>query len=255
MMKEYAVYNTITGAFADVISDRPYELSGPLAERKVEQKRDEQGNLLYLTTTEVVDTAQYYDAEGNYIPATDPDEVLQTKTIEIETTEATWSETVADTWDENGNVLTTRVEVHQNPPVMVDAGPLWDWQEIVPTLDEIKRAQKDKINAAKDAAEAASPFVYMEKPFDFDPLSRERLNVAIQLAQSLKITNVPGNTVIANWKLYDNTMTELTVDALVLMPQAFAERSAFLHEKAWLLKEDIDAATTIEQVEAINWEA
>ena len=68
-----------------------------------------------------------------------------------------------------------------------------------------KLSKRQQINAAKDAAESASPFIYMEKPFDFDPLSRERLNVAIQLAQSLKITNVPGNTVIENWKLYDNT--------------------------------------------------
>ena len=50
-------------------------------------------------------------------------------------------------------------------------------------------------------------------------------------------------------------MTELTVDSLVLMPQAFAERSAFLHEKAWMLKDRIDAATTKEEIEAITWEA
>lgn len=178
--------------------------------------------------------------------------VLQTKTIEIETTEA-YHTYEREVWDEEEQDYVVETDSAPNTPVMVDDGPVYEWREIVPTLDEIKRAQKDKINAAKDAAEAASPFLYMEKPFDFDPLSRERLNVAIQLAQSLKITNVPGNTVIADWKLYDNTMTELTVDALVLMPQAFAERSAFLHEKAWGLKEDIDAATTIEQVETINW--
>lgn len=215
----YQVFNTQTNEPMPVLSETPYELAGPLAERIIEQKRDEHGNLLYL------------DQDGN------------------ETDDCGY-ETVVDE-DENHNAVA--LDWHPYPPVMIDAGPLYEWREIVPTLDELKRSQKDKINAAKDAAEAASPFLYMEKPFDFDPLSRERLNVAIQLAQSLKITNVPGNTVIADWKLYDNTMTELTVDALVLMPQAFAERSAFLHEKAWGLKEDIDAATTIEQVETINW--
>ena len=249
----YQVFNTQTNEPVPVLSETPYELSGPLAERKVEQKRDEQGNLLYLTTTEVVDTAQYYDADGNYIPATDPDEVLQTKTIEIETTEATWSETIAETWDEQGNVLTTRVEVHQNPPVMVDAGPVYEWREVIHTLDELKLAKRQEINQAKDSAEAASPFWYMEKPFDFDPLSRERLNVAIQLAQSLKIAGVPGTQKVTDWKLYDNTLLELTVDALCDMPQAFAAKSAELHQKAWLLKGQVDAATTKEGIEIIKW--
>ena len=128
-----------------------------------------------------------------------------------------------------------------------------EWQEVVPTLDEVKLKKRQEINAAKDAAESATPFMYMEKPFDFDPLSRERLNVAIQLAQSLKIAGIPGTTKVTDWRLYDNTMTELTVDMLCNMPQAFAEKSAILHQKAWTLKTQIDAATTIAEVDAITW--
>lgn len=97
--------------------------------------------------------------------------------------------------------------------------------------------------------------MYVGKPFDFDPLSRERLNVAIQLAQSLKIAGVPGTQQVTDWKLYDNTLLELTVDMLCDMPQAFAQKSAELHQKAWLLKGQVDAATTVEQVNTIKWEA
>ena len=117
-----------------------------------------------------------------------------------------------------------------------------------------KLAKRQKINAAKDAAEAASPFVYLGKQFDFDSLSRERLNVAIQLAQSLKIAGIPGAQKVTDWKLYDNTLIELTVDMLCSMPQAFAEKSATLHAKAWWLKARVDAATMLEELDAIAWE-
>ena len=249
----YQVYNTITNDLAPILADTPYVLSGEYGSRREVQKRDEQGNLLYLTTTEMIDTEQYYDAEGNYIPATDPDEVVQMKTVEIETTEA-YHTYEREVWSEEEQDYVIEIDSAPNPPVMIDDGPLWDWREIVPSLDELKAQKRQEINLAKDKAEAATPFMYVEKPFDFDPLSRERLNVAIQLAQSLKIAGVPGTQKVTDWKLYDNTLLELTVDMLCDMPQAFAQKSAELHQKAWGLKEDIDAATTVEQIAEINWE-
>ena len=117
-----------------------------------------------------------------------------------------------------------------------------------------KLAKRQQINAAKDAEESASPFVYLDRPFDYDPISRERLNVAIQLAQTLKIAGVGGQNKVTDWKLSDNTLVEMTVDMLCSMPQAFAEKSAALHLKAWTLKAQIDAATTLEELDAIAWE-
>lgn len=131
-----------------------------------------------------------------------------------------------------------------------------DGYELPVNLDELKLAKRQEINAAKDAAESASPFIYMEKPFDFDSLSRERLNVAIQLAQSMKLAGIPGTQKVTDWKLADNTMFQdgLTVDALCNMPHAFAEKSAQLHQKAWLLKGQIESANTLEDLDKINWE-
>lgn len=122
-----------------------------------------------------------------------------------------------------------------------------------PTLDEVKTQKRNEINRGKTRDEAETPFIYLEKQFDFDSLSRERLNVAIQLAQSLKIAGAAGTQKVTDWKLYDNTMFEFTVDALCSMPQAFAQRSAELHQKAWTLKAQVESATTVEEVNAINW--
>ena len=135
-----------------------------------------------------------------------------------------------------------------------------DWKQVADdyvlprdlTLEKL--AKRQQINAAKDAEESASPFVYLDRPFDYDPISRERLNVAIQLAQSLKIAGIPGTQKVTDWKLYDNTLIELTVDMLCNMPQAFAEKSTTLHQKAWTLKTQVDAVTTLEEIDAIAWE-
>ena len=134
-----------------------------------------------------------------------------------------------------------------------------DWKQVADdyvfprdlTLEKL--AKRQQINAAKDADESASPFIYLDRPFDYDPISRERLNVAIQLAQSLKLAGLPGTQKVTDWKLYDNTLIEMTVDMLCNMPQAFAAKSAELHQKAWTLKAQVDAATTIEEVDAITW--
>ena len=159
---------------------------------------------------------------------------------------------------------TTR-QLQSNPPwsgwVSEDIKQLQyaDWQEVAndfimpKDLTEEKTNKRSEINAAKDDAEAASPFIYMEKPFDFDPLSRERLNVAIQLAQSLKIAGVGGQNKVTDWKLADNSLAEMTVDMLCAMPQAFAQRSAELHVKAWGLKAQVEAATTTQELDAIVW--
>jgi hypothetical protein len=120
-------------------------------------------------------------------------------------------------------------------------------------LEEEKANKKTEINQAKNDAESATPFTYLDKPFDYDALSRERLNVAIQLAQSLKIAGVAGTQKVTDWKLADNTLLELTVDMLCNMPQAFAVKSAELHIKAWTLKAQVDEATTLEQTDAITW--
>ena len=241
----YQVYNTATGEAGPIMSETPYALAGEYTARRMVQKTDEQGNLLYLTT---VERTVQPEVELGEEPVS-----LQLETIDVETTEA-YHTYEREVWNEEEQDYVVETDTAPNPPVMVDAGPVYEWREVVPTLDELKLQKRQEINAAKDAAEAASPFWYMEKPFDFDPLSRERLGVAIQLAQSLKIAGVPGTQKVTDWKLYDNTLLELTVDMLCDMPQAFAQKSAELHQKTWGLKEDIDAATTAEQIAEINWE-
>lgn len=106
----YQVFNVLTGEAMPVLSDNPYELAGPMGERRQEQKRDEAGNLVYM------------DPLGN------------------ETTEdgADWS-----TGPTEDGTPEEMVWVDY-PPVMVDAGPVYEWREIVQTEAELLADAKAK---------------------------------------------------------------------------------------------------------------
>jgi hypothetical protein len=141
----YQVFNTVTGEAIPVISEVPYELAGPLGERKQEQKRDEQGNLLYLKQVE------------NVIVAEDG-QVFGTGTFTYEeTTESTYATTLTDY--ETGEVTFTDEQAY--PPVMIDAGPLYEWHEIMPTdaelLAQAKQSKLWQIQAELDRLDKYLP--------------------------------------------------------------------------------------------------
>lgn len=106
----YQVFNVLTGEAMPVLSEVLYELAGPLAERKEEHKRDEQGNLLYLG----------YDG--------------------AETTEASFEVMIDE----------TETAVIQRVPVMIDDGAAFEWREIIPTPAEIaSQIQTELTNAVQ----------------------------------------------------------------------------------------------------------
>ena len=122
----YQVFNVLTNEPMPVLSETPYELAGPLAERIIEQKRDEQGNLLYL------------DQEGN------------------ETTDA--GEASPAVLDDDGNVIVGLTNQHPlHAPVFADAGPLYEWRELIPTPEQIAaETQRTLVNAVQNYLDSAA---------------------------------------------------------------------------------------------------
>ena len=119
----YQVYNTATGEAGPIMSETPYALAGEYTVRRMVQKTDEQGNLLYLNQTGVETT----DA-GDSIPAE---------------------------YDSEGEQITPSWIDYE--PVMIDAGPLWDWHEIVPTPADIAhQVQQSLISAVQNHLDAAA---------------------------------------------------------------------------------------------------
>jgi len=99
----HKVFNVITGEEMPAQADVPYELSGPLGERIMVQKTDEQGSPLYIDTLTGGETTE---------------ECFETVT------------------DETESISIPR------PPVRVDGGPLYEWREVVPTGADLLASAK-----------------------------------------------------------------------------------------------------------------
>ena len=123
----------------------------------------------------------------------------------------------------------------------------------IPTLDEVKLQRKEYIKVKRNQAEAATPFVYDGSLFDYDSLSRERINSAVIGSTIASVSGVPISTVVSSWRLYDNSERDMTVADWLAFKQAEIARSTECFAKAARLKSDIESATTIEAVNAIDW--
>lgn len=115
-----------------------------------------------------------------------------------------------------------------------------------PTLDELKIQKRAEINAIRDASEQGG-FVYLDRVFDSDQVSCQRISMA---AQAMALA--PEGATIT-WTCQDNTTIDLTAQELVGMVAALAHWSNECHIKATALKEQIDLAETEEDLEKIQW--
>ena len=117
----YQIFNSVTGEAMPVLSETPYELAGPLGERREVQKTDESGNLIYLNVLSDEET-------------TEPTRIYQ-----------------YEVWSEESGGFEWEDDTAPNQPVMIDGGPLYEWRPVVPTeadlLADAKRAKLAEIRA------------------------------------------------------------------------------------------------------------
>lgn len=129
-------------------------------------------------------------------------------------------------------------------------GSLWE-RGFAPqkSLDKLKLEKRAEINAARDAAEQGG-FFYMGKTFDSDVVSCIRIQGA---AQSMQAAAMAEDVPTITWTCQDNSTIELTAQELMGLSVALAEWSNTCHQKATMLKAQIEAATSKEELENITW--
>lgn len=151
----------------------------------------------------------------------------------------------------NNNVLDGYAVFNGGEPV--------DWSDnIAPapepiSLEEAQACRVVELKTCRNNAEAATPFVYDGSSFDYDALSRERINAAVSAATIAALSGVATSTVICEWTLADNTTRDMTIADWLAFRQAEIARSSACHSKYNTLKEQVGAATTVEEINAINW--
>ena len=135
--------------------------------------------------------------------------------------------------------------------VRVYNGTLMFEDETVPSdfvapIEEIKQAKLVELKSMRDSLEV-EPIGYNGNYFDYDEKARDRINAAIISLELL------GSEASLSWTTADNDEAMVTANDLKMVIANVAIRSNELHVKYRTLREQVDKATTIEEINAINW--
>ena len=130
----------------------------------------------------------------------------------------------------------------------------WNWstKQWAYDLSEGRAQAWARIKSARESMEFG-PFVWGVHTFDGDEVSRSRLGIALEGA---KEAIAAGDTAWSKpWKLANNAVITLSAPDLVEVVRAHGENMEAAHATAGVLAYFIDAATTPEELEAIQWPA
>ncbi len=111
-------------------------------------------------------------------------------------------------------------------------------------LEAIKQRKIAELKYQRDKAEV-EPIEYNGHSFDYDDKARDRINAAI-IALSLQ-----GEDASIDWTTADNQDVKMTANDLRMVIAAVAVRSNTLHMAYRKAREQVEAASTAEEVEAV----
>lgn len=144
------------------------------------------------------------------------------------------------------NYTDCAVWCNKNNATIEDKG---DYYEVVtlplPTLQEIKAAKIAELKAERDNKEV-EPIAYNGNSYDYDDKARERINAAIIAL------DVQGADASIDWTTATNADISVTAADLRAIVAAVAVRSNALHIAYRKAKAQVDAATTVTEVEVIT---
>ena len=112
-------------------------------------------------------------------------------------------------------------------------------------VDEAKAKKISELKGIRDTKEV-EPVQTDKGLFDYDSKSRDRLAIARQA-----LTDNGGGSIV--WTTADNQRVEMGIADFAAINGAAAVRSNSLHIKYNELKERVNAAQTVEEVNSIQW--
>lgn len=121
--------------------------------------------------------------------------------------------------------------------------------QITITDDAYRAKTWERIKAARDAAEQAG-FVYNGMRFDSDRVSVGRIGNAVTLAMLAQMFGQPFSE---DWTLADNSVVTLDAIGMMAVGMACGQYVGPIFNRARVLREQIAAATTADQLDAIVW--
>lgn len=117
------------------------------------------------------------------------------------------------------------------------------------TLEVIKDRKWSEIKTNRLSKEY-SGFIYNGSKFDSDEASTRRIVGATTLASLAKTSGQPFSI---DWTLADNTVITLDADSMVAVGEALGQYVSSIHAISRNLRDQIENATTEEEVALIHW--
>jgi hypothetical protein len=122
----------------------------------------------------------------------------------------------------------------------------------VESLEDTKSAAYQRINIARlkvvDGGVEWNGYIW-----DSDETSRNNLTGSISGFQAGLFAADPETGIVITWRTADNQDIELTAVELLGMAGAMLNHVNTQYQRSWVLKQQINAATTVEAVAAIIW--
>ena len=112
-------------------------------------------------------------------------------------------------------------------------------------IENVKQRKILMLKRQRDVAEV-EPIAYNGHSFDYDDKARDRINAAI-IALSLQ-----GEGATIDWTTADNQDVKVTANDLRMVIAAVAVRSNALHNAYRKAREQVEATSTAEEVEAVT---
>ena len=142
-------------------------------------------------------------------------------------------------------------------PVAIPEQPspahVFNWQtkqwEDPRTLSDLKDQKWSELKAARDSFEFGS-FVSGDHEFDSDQISQQRIG---QAAQGAMFAISVGAPFTQDWTLKDNSVVTFDAQQMIGVALAMGHHIGYAHTHSRQLRAAVEAATTAEEVEAINW--
>lgn len=116
-------------------------------------------------------------------------------------------------------------------------------------METTKRNKRMEIKRARDKQEFGT-FTFEGNVFDSNQISQQRIGLAVQEAMFCMSAGLPFSK---DWTLEDNSVVTLDAQQMIGVALAMGQHIGYAHTHSRQLRAAVEAATTAEEVEAINW--
>lgn len=138
---------------------------------------------------------------------------------------------------------------NNNNATIVDNGDYYEVVKIEISIDNLKSSKKQEINQAREQARLDEGAEYDNDLFDIDEKSQANITAIVSM---LMANNVPEQFV-SIYRSKTNKDHSFNKAQMVELGTVIGAKVTGIYKKSWDLKEQIDKANTVEEVESIKW--